>query len=260
MINLAILTAKGGNQTLADKNLAGICGRPSIYWPLSAALQAKSIDRVFVTTECSRIKEIARDCGAEIIDRPAALARPDSNHGDVILHAAKAALEGIEQAPATVTILLGNTAMTVAEDIDQAVAKTLSDPAIDSCMTVWKAQDDHPLRAMVVNPRGYLESYLGGETPDTNRQSYREVFFYDQGPWTVRTESLLRSETTREGPGPWWWMGRNCVPLQRLWVTGRDTHSPYDVEIAEWWLRRYRLAGRRNPARIEDYSLTSNRE
>lgn len=251
-MHIAILTAKGGNTTLQNKNIKEICGKPSMYWSLSAAQEAQYVDSVFVTTECPMIREIGLEHGAEVITRPNELSQPFSNHGDVILHAAKAAQAQLATEIETVTVLLGNTVMTSPADIDAAIEKTLSDPAIDSAMTVWRAQDDHPMRAMVIGEDGYLKPYLEGVKPDTNRQSYPEVFFYDQGPWTVRFQSLLRSEITREGPGPWWWMGRNSVAIERLWVTGRDTHSQYDVEIAEWWLNRYRLTGRPNPATIDD--------
>lgn len=251
-VHIALVTAKGGNQTLKDKNLQEICGRPSVWWSLSAAQEAKLISEVFVTTECPMIGEVADEAGAHVIDRPRELSRPTSNHGDVILHGAKAAAEALDKPIASVTVLLGNTVMTAPADIDEAI-QACSEPGIDSAMTVWKAQDDHPYRAMVIGEDGYLRSFIDDLKPDTNRQSYPDVYFYDQGPWTVKMASLLRCETTREGPGPWWWMGRNCVPIERLWVTGRDTHSQYDVDLAEWWLKQYRLVGRRNPGTIADY-------
>lgn len=251
--NIVVLTAKGGNTTLQNKNVMKIGGRPSMCWSIQAAKESKLVDEIFVSTESDMIREIAIAEGVRIIDRPTDLAQAFSNHGDVILHAAKAAQSVLDDEIATVTILLGNTVMTVGADIDDAIAKTLSAPEIDSAMTVWKAQDDHPMRAMVIGPDGYLKPFLDGAKPDTNRQSYKDVFFYDQGPWTVRMSSLLRSETTREGPGAWWWMGKNSVAIERLWVTGRDTHSQYDVDIAEWWLNHYRNAGVRNPSSIDDY-------
>lgn len=238
-MHIALLTAKGNNQTLENKNIKIIGGKPSMAWSILAAKESEFIDEIFVTTEDDKIKKVARDYGAKVIERPDDLSQPLSNHGDVIVHGAKEILKSVEEEIETVTILLGNTVMTQAEDIDNAIETVLSDEDTDSCMTVWKAQDDHPLRAMIVNEDGYLESYLGGGTPDTNRQSYKEVFFYDQGPWTVRMKSLLRSEDTKEGPGPWWWMGKNCKSIQRLWVTGRDTHTQFDVDAAEWWLKKH---------------------
>lgn len=239
-MHIALLTAKGNNRTLENKNIKLIGGKPCMAWSIEAALESEYIDEIFVSTEDPKIKEVAKNYDANIIDRPDDLSQPLSNHGDVILHGTKEAAKSLEKEIKTVTILLGNTVMTTPEDIDNAIETILSDDAIDSCMTVWKAQDDHPLRAMIVNDEGYLESYLNEGTPDTNRQSYKEAFFYDQGPWSVRMKSLLRSEKTKEGPGPWWWMGKNCRSIERLWVTGRDTHTQFDVEIAEWWLKKYR--------------------
>lgn len=252
MENIAVITAKGGNQTLENKNIVQIAGLPSIAYSIDAALEAELIGEVYVTSECPEIKKIALKLGAKVIDRPFELSQPLSNHGDVIIHAVREVAKRVTDI-GTVTILLGNTVMTCADDIDETIRKTLENEEVDSCMTVWKAQDDHPYRAMIVDEEGYLKPFVEKENVDTNRQSYPVVYFYDQGPWTVRYASLLRSERTREGPGPWWWMGKNCVPIERLWVTGRDTHTPFDIEIAEWWLNRYKLAGRRNPPNAEYY-------
>jgi N-acylneuraminate cytidylyltransferase len=239
-MHIALLTAKGNNQTIENKNIKEIGGKPCMAWSILAASESDYIDEIFVTTEDEKIKKVAEEYGAKIIDRPDNLSQPLSNHGDVILHGAKKVLDLVAEEVETVTILLGNTVMTQAHDIDNAIKNVVSDENVDSCMTVWKAQDDHPMRALVVNEDGYLQSYLDIDTPDTNRQSYQEVFFYDQGPWTVRMKSLLRSEKTKEGPGPWWWMGKNCKSIERLWATGRDTHTNFDVELAEWWLQNYR--------------------
>lgn len=240
-MHIVLLTAKGNNQTIENKNIKEIGGKPCMAWSILAAQESDYIDKVFVSTEDDKIKEVALEYGAEIIDRPNDLSQPLSNHGDVILHGTKKAAEMVGKEIETVTILLGNTVMTQAGDIDNAIKTVLEDDEVDSCMTVWRAQDDHPMRALVINEDGYLESFLKGETPDTNRQSYKDVFFYDQGPWTVKAESMFRSEETKEGPGPWWWMGKNCKSIERLWVTGRDTHTQFDVDLAEWWIHKYRL-------------------
>jgi N-acylneuraminate cytidylyltransferase len=237
MKHIAIVTAKGDNESLADKNVFPVLGRPLVTYPIRAAQEATLVDEVFVSTDDPKIRTIAEEAGAQIIVRPAHLARPDANHGDVIVHASKAAAEKMGTPPTTVTILLGNAAMLDAEVIDHTIKRTICDDEVDSCMTVWVAQDDHPFRAMVINEEGYLAPFLDGETPDTNRQSYPKVVFYDQGPWTVRYESMLRSVVAKEGPGPWWWMGKHCVPVERIWVTGRDVHTLLDVDIAEWWLK-----------------------
>lgn len=239
MTHIAILTAKGGNQSVKDKNVREIGGKPCMAWPIEAAQQSKHIEHVFVSTEDDKIREVTERWGAQVIDRPTDLAQPFTNHGDAILHAAREAASRVGD-PTTVTILLGNTVMVDGAIIDEAIERTMADEHTDSAMTVWVAQDDHPYRALVVDDEGYLRPFLEQERPDTNRQSYPQVVFYDQGPWTVRYSSLLRSAETKEGPGPWWWMGRNSAAIERLWITGRDTHTEFDMAVAEWWLATQR--------------------
>lgn len=237
MKNIALLTAKGNNVTLENKNLVEIEGKSSLAWQIEAAQKSKAIDQVFVSTECPMIKEESLRLGATIIDRPAELAQAFTNHGDAILHGAKAARQMIGEEIGTVTILLGNTSLNRAEDIDECYKLLSGNSEADGVMTVWLAQDDHPFRAMTIGEDGYLKSFLNLKGVDTNRQSYPNVYFYDQGPWMVRYSSLLDSVNTRPGPASWWWMGKNVLPLIRLWVTGRDIHTQLDVEIAKAWIR-----------------------
>lgn len=234
---VALVTAKGGNESLPGKNLIPIAGLPSLVHAIWAARTAGLFQEVFISTEDREIAEVGQRFGASVLWRPGHLARPDSNHGDVIIHAASE-IQSRAEAPEVLTVLLGNTVMVEPEDIRATIDALREDPSLDSAMTVWVAQDDHPLRAMRVDEEGLLHSYLDVPTPDTNRQSYPEAVFYDQGPWTVRFESLLASSEHRGGPGPWWWMGPRCRAIRRPWITGRDTHTDLDLAVAEWWVER----------------------
>jgi CMP-N-acetylneuraminic acid synthetase len=236
MKNIALITAKGGNQSIENKNLHLIQGKPSLFYQIQAAKEASLIDDIFVSTEDAGIKETALKNGVKVIDRPPSLAQPFSNHGDVIVHAANAIKAAVPDV-GVITILLGNTVMVSGHIIDVSVKKVLEREDVDSSMTIWKAQDDHPYRALFINEKGFLEAFMKMPRPDTNRQSYPDVFFYDQGPWTVRYTSIKRCEETKDGPGPWWWMGKNCIPIERLWITGRDFHSWLDLQMAEWWIQ-----------------------
>ena len=240
-MNIALITAKGSQTHLKDKNLKLIAGKPSVAYSIEAAISSTSIDKVFLSTESQGIADVGRKFGAKVIERPESLAQHDTNHGDVILHAHQQIKRQVG-AYTNLVVLLGNTVMTRPQDISKCLDLLSSDDAATSCMTVWEAQDDHPLRAMVESPDGYLQSYLPNESPDTNRQSYPKVFFYDQGPWVVRARTLEffssgRFEDEARGPGPWWWMGERTLLARRDWVTGRDTHGELDLSIAEWWLK-----------------------
>ncbi|MBD5137547.1 MAG: hypothetical protein HDT39_16640 [Lachnospiraceae bacterium] len=236
MKNIALITAKGNNQSLKNKNLIEIEGKSFLGWQISAAKLASSIDEVFISSECPAILEEAQKYGINIIKRPEYLARADTNHGDVIIHGVQEVRKIIADI-GIVVILLGNTISVRPYDIDKVVSALNDDRDATSCMTVWKAQDDHPYRAMRINDDSYLESFMDNKSIDTNRQSYPDIFFYDQGPWAVKYSTLVNAQAERSGPSCWWWMGDKCIPIIRNWVTGRDIHDKLDVEMSRLYLK-----------------------
>jgi len=227
----ALITAKGNNESLPDKNLITICGKPSLQYVIEAALNAKRIGEVFLSTEDPRIRELGVTLGCRIIDRPPTLSKPDTNHGDVMVH-------GIDEIKklvpdlGCVTVLLGNTVMTSAALIDLSLEILDKRPELDSTMSVWLAQDDHPYRALTIGEDGCLHSFLDIKA-GTSRQYYPKVYFYDQGVWSFRHQCVYE----RKGPTPWWWMGEKSFPIWRNWVTGRDFHTQLDLDVADYWIR-----------------------
>jgi CMP-N-acetylneuraminic acid synthetase len=230
-VHCALITAKGNTQSMPDKNLLPICGKPSLQYVIEAAKNAKAISHVFLSTEDPRIRELGTLLGCRIIDRPATLSQPDSNHGDVIRH-------GVDHMKAEiadlgcVTVLLGNTVMTSPDLIDLSLRILDKQPDLDSVMSVWQAQDDHPYRALKTDDKGHLQSFLNIQS-GTSRQYYPTVYYYDQGVWTFRHQCAYE----RKGPNPWWWMGEKSFPILRNWVTGRDFHSQIDLDFSDYWIR-----------------------
>lgn len=232
MKNIAIITARGNNESIPDKNILQIAGKPSVGYAIEATQKAELIDDVFISTDCEKIGKVGSDYGCKVIERPTRLALPDANHGDVIVHAIDMVKERYYADIDIVTVLLGNTVMITPELINLSVMILKKRIDVDSVMSVWQAQDDHPYRALKVNDEGFLESYAGISC-GTSRQEYPKIYFYDQGVWTFRHQCAYE----RKGPNPWWWMGKNSLPIIRRWVTGRDFHTDLDLQVAEFWVK-----------------------
>lgn len=229
-IACALITAKGNNQSLPDKNLITIAGKPALQYVIEAAKKAGQIADVYVSTEDKKIRELSSILGCKIIDRPSSLSQPDSNHGDVIRHGTEY-IQNERPDLEFITVLLGNTVMIDPELIDLSLRILRKRSDYDSVMSVWPAQDDHPYRALRMNKDGFLESFLNVQS-GTSRQYYPPVYFYDQGVWTFRKECVFE----RKGPNPWWWMGEKGFPIVRNWVTGRDFHTQLDLDFSEYWI------------------------
>jgi N-acylneuraminate cytidylyltransferase len=232
-MNAAIITARGGSKSIKNKNIYQVLGHPLIYYPIKAAQDAVNIDTIFISTDSREIADVGRELGAFIINRPENLYGDHVNHGDVIKHAVEA-VDKEHPNLENVVLLLGNTVMVDGKIIDHCLNLLNERPDLDSCMTVWEAQDDHPLRAMAINPEGLLEPYGDkNRNVSTERQSYPKAYYYDQGVWAFRKYTVQ----TKDGVNPWWWMGKRSLPVIRTWVTGRDIHTHFDLGISEWWLK-----------------------
>ena len=212
-----------------NKNLLELNGLPLLGHVIKAAKNAKLVKEVFVTTDCPLIEKYGKEQGCHIIRRPPEV-RGDINHGIVIKHAVDY-VDNLRDNVENVVILLGNSVMLNGKLIDKALKILREKKDIDSVMSVWKAVDDHPYRALQIKD-GLLVPHGLSDDVHTSRQTYPDVFFYDQGVWAFRKECVY----TKEGPRPWWWMGKKCHPIIRNWVGGRDIHNALDLAISEWWL------------------------
>jgi YrbI family 3-deoxy-D-manno-octulosonate 8-phosphate phosphatase len=54
---MAFIPARGGSKSIAEKNIKTFCGKPLIFWNLSA-LQQSNIDEIIVATDSLKIKEV----------------------------------------------------------------------------------------------------------------------------------------------------------------------------------------------------------
>ena len=82
----ALLTGRGNN-TLKDKNVLPVLGRPLCQYPALAAKKCKLINDFFVSSDDEKILMAAEEIGYKRIVRPKELAQPTSQHIDAIIHA-----------------------------------------------------------------------------------------------------------------------------------------------------------------------------
>lgn len=120
---LAIIPARGGSKGIPRKNIRPLAGKPLIAWSIEAALAAKSVDRVIVSTEDEEIAAIAREWGADVpFLRPVELAGDLASSESALLHVLDE-LEAREGVVPSVTVFMQCTApVTTAADVDAVVA------------------------------------------------------------------------------------------------------------------------------------------
>ena len=84
---LAVIPARGGSKGIPRKNIRLMNGKPLISYAIANARKSKYITDVFVTTDNREIADIAKVCGAKIIERSEQLSTDLVTLDPVVYHA-----------------------------------------------------------------------------------------------------------------------------------------------------------------------------
>ena len=85
---VALIPLRGGSKSIPQKNIKKIAGKPLFAWVLEAAVNAKLIDEVYVSTDSKDIKTAVKNTGlaVTVIDRPFKFATDEATTESVIKH------------------------------------------------------------------------------------------------------------------------------------------------------------------------------
>ena len=132
---IAVIPARGGSKGIPRKNLQPLAGKPLLAHTIEAALSARYIGRVVVSTDDAEIAAVSRQYGAEVVWRPAEISGDTASSESALLHT----LEYLQQTegyePDLLVFLQCTAPFTLPEDIDGAVQALLDENA-DSALAV----------------------------------------------------------------------------------------------------------------------------
>ena len=228
----ALLTGRGNN-TLKDKNVLPVLGKPLLYYPAMAAKTCNLITDFYVSSDDEKILKAASDCGYKKIVRPVELAAPTSQHVDAIRHALGVMKQdGVE--PDILVVLLANSGIVKTEWIEESITQLLKDEALSASVPVLLEMDNHPYRSKRLREDGCLDTWFDfrGKNISTNRQDLPMNFVLCHNFWTLILKNSLYSST--EGQQPWTFMGSNIKPI--VVEESFDVHDEDDIRRTEKWL------------------------
>lgn len=228
----ALLTGRGNN-TLKDKNVLPVLGRPLCQYPAMAAKNCELITDFYVSSDDEKILKAAEDCGYKRIVRPAELALPTAQHIDAITHALGVMKnDGCE--PDILVVILANNAITKTEWIEESIKNLINDPELSASCPVMLEQDHHPFRCKCLREDGCLGTWFDfkGLNVSTNRQDLPMNFAFCHNFWTLNLKKSLYSDVP--GQQPWTFMGNYVKPV--IVKESFDVHDMEDIIRTEKWL------------------------
>ncbi|MFE3633784.1 cytidylyltransferase domain-containing protein [Streptomyces sp. NPDC059168] len=148
---LAVIPARGGSKGVPAKNLAPVGGIPLVTRAVRECRATRLVTDVVVSTDDQAIAAAARQAGAEVVLRPAAIAGDTATSEAAVLHAMDAH-EALHGAAVDVVLLVQCTSpFLVREDVD-SVAAAVVDNGADTAVTVaafhgfvWRDAADAPV-------------------------------------------------------------------------------------------------------------------
>ncbi|MFE6284932.1 cytidylyltransferase domain-containing protein [Streptomyces sp. NPDC057877] len=157
---LAVIPARGGSKGVPAKNLAPVGGVPLVARAVRECRAARLVTDVVVSTDDQAIAAAARQAGAEVVLRPAAIAGDTATSEAAVLHAMDAH-EALHGTPVDVVLLVQCTSpFLVREDID-GVAAAVAENGADTAVTVapfhgfiWRDADDEATDTESERPTG----------------------------------------------------------------------------------------------------------
>lgn len=87
-MTIAFIPVRCGSKSIPLKNIKEFCGKPLVYWNLEALQNSSNIDKIFVATDCEKIKCVVNSFGfskVEVYDREAQNANDTASTESVML-------------------------------------------------------------------------------------------------------------------------------------------------------------------------------
>jgi len=81
---LAFIPARGGSKRVPRKNILPLAGKPLLAWTVETAKECGIFERIVVSSDDAEVLQIAKSCGVETDERPAALATDTARNVEVI--------------------------------------------------------------------------------------------------------------------------------------------------------------------------------
>ncbi len=232
MIVVGVILSRAGSKGLPDKCVRELLGRPVIAYTFEHVRRSRKLTGVVLTTDSEPAKELARQYGIEIIDRPAELATDTAPVDAAARHAVLEWERRHDQSVDAVALLYGNIPVRGDGLIDRAIEELIRTGA-DSVRSVAQVTKQHPDWIHRVDADGCMAQFRANSI--YRRQELEPLHYHDGAVAVVTRKALFDAARFPENPQTFWGSDRRAL-VQRAEVSV-DIDGPIDLCLAEAVLR-----------------------
>ena len=192
---LGIVPARIGSKGLRFKNLRKVNNKPLIYWPIIALRKSKYIDKIIVSTDSNKIKNISKSYGAEVpFIRPKNISMDKSKSSDVVIHALK--FFSKKKINYDFFIMLEPTSpLTDFKDVDNAIEKFYKNSKkYNSAISIAENISGHPNFCIKIKKNNTIEPFFKN-FKTLRRQSLGKLYFYCGNFYISKVSTFLKKKS-----------------------------------------------------------------
>ena len=219
---IAIIPARSGSKGIRDKNIVNFDGKPLIYWTINVALRCKFIDRVVVSTDSPRIKDVSEKFGASV-----PFLRPKKISGDKAktLSAVKYTLKKLENEENYIhdyiVTLQPTSPLREKDDLENAIKTILADKKADSLVSCVKVPHNFLPESLMQLDGKYIKNF--SKDKNNFRRQDKKTLFARNGAAIYITKSKNISK---------YLLGGNILPYFMHYSNSIDIDTKEDLEKA----------------------------
>jgi CMP-N-acetylneuraminic acid synthetase len=243
---LGIIPARGGSKGIPRKNIVPLLGKPLIAYTAEAALAAKRLTRVVLSTEDEEIAEIGRQWGLDVpFLRPPELARDDTPTLPVLQHALRWLEENETDFFHYICILQPTHPLRCAADIDGCIELIEREQA-DTVFTILPVPYHYnPRWVYFQDAQGGLHLSTGDIDPIPRRQELPAAFHREGSVYISRRDIVMTRDT---------FYGKRVLGYPIKPARSINIDAPEDLEQAKNLLKGYgtRTSARMSPEKFHE--------
>ncbi len=213
--------ARGGSKGILKKNILPIAGLPLLVHSINLAKNLEEVDKIFVSTDCEEISQIAKNQNVQVIKRPFELAQDNSSEWIAWQHAIKYVQNNHEKFDKFLS--LPTTApLRIKEDVQRCLSALNGE--IDLVLTMSKANRS-PWFNMVTADSSSKVNLIFKNSGFYRRQDAPACYDLTTIAYVSRPEFIIKSSSMWDGN-----VYGVEIPSERC----IDIDNPFDYSIAKF--------------------------
>jgi CMP-N,N'-diacetyllegionaminic acid synthase len=190
---LCTICARGGSQGVKNKNIINLRGKPLIAHSILQAQQSGLFDAIAVSSDSSRIRDVAKQWGAHyLIERPAEMATATAAKLPVIQHAVAETERHYGYHFDLVVDLDATSPLRAISDIQEALNMLLDNKSALNVVTAYPARRSPYFNMLEIGEQGFAKLAKLPEQPVHRRQDAPACYDMNASIYVWRRDALFQ--------------------------------------------------------------------